>query len=104
MGYHETLESGSCPAREALRFPSIAVRDRRDIRPSRYRRVIAIFDPNAKIDLECQLGHKVPVRLADARRGGSTDCPVCGQTIDYDGSDLDRKLRDVERRLKGFGR
>jgi len=59
-----------------------------------------MLDDNAELStVSCKMGHKVRITIGQARRSGEIRCRVCGQAIKIDGTDLQRKLRDVERAL-----
>jgi hypothetical protein len=55
-----------------------------------------VFD-NTEVEVTCPNGHPITKKIADLRRSPTFACDVCGATIEVDGSDLDRGLRDVDR-------
>jgi uncharacterized C2H2 Zn-finger protein len=62
------------------------------------------FDSNAKFELTCPQGHRVPFTLQQGRRSETVRCPTCGQEIQLEGSDFDKEITKAERALKDFGR
>jgi hypothetical protein len=50
-----------------------------------------------KIDLDCDCGATVTSTVGAIRRSPTLACPKCGATIQVDGSNLNRGVRNVDR-------
>jgi hypothetical protein len=50
-----------------------------------------------KIDIGCDCGATVASTIAEVRRSPRLACPKCGATIQVDGSDVDRGVRNLDR-------
>lgn len=50
-----------------------------------------------KIDLDCDCGATVTNTIGELRRSPTLACPKCGMTIQVEGSDLDRGVRNINR-------
>ena len=50
-----------------------------------------------KIDFDCDCGATVTSTIGEIRRSPTLTCPKCGVTIQVEGSDVDRGVRNIDR-------
>jgi hypothetical protein len=62
------------------------------------------FDPNAKFDINCPNGHTVSVTLGEMRQSALVTCPTCRATIQLEGDQFDRQMREAEKSVEDFGK
>ena len=57
-----------------------------------------------KIDLDCDCGATVTSTIGEIRSSPTLTCPKCGATIQVEGSDVDRGVRNVDRAFNQMDR
>lgn len=50
-----------------------------------------------KIDVDCDCGTTITSTIGKLRRSPTLTCPKCNATIQVDGNELDRNVRNVDR-------
>ena len=58
---------------------------------------------DTEFDIDCPNGHPMRKRLDYLRRSPKFRCDACGAEVTVDSSDLDRKMRDLEKQLRDMG-
>lgn len=57
-----------------------------------------------EINIDCECGATIASSTGEIRRSPTLGCPSCGVPIQVDGSDFDRRLRNVDRAFDNMDR